>query len=186
MKHEVSGGLQHYIPHHAVVNLQKTTTKVRVVYDASAKLTKDHRSLNECLYRGPVLLHDLCGLLMRFRLHKVALVSDIEKAFLQVGIHPSERDVTRFLWVKYVTNPRTTPDNIQVLRFCRVPFGVISSPFLLAATVEAHLDTYDTSMAKKFKGDISSLWIILLPEQRQKRKAFRFSRMQRASSQQRP
>ena len=47
-----------------------------------------------------------------------------------------------------------TPDNIQVLRFCRVPFGVNSSPFLLAATVEAHLDTYHTDIAKKLKRDI--------------------------------
>ena len=89
--HEVSVGLQHFIPHHAVVNLQKTNTKVRVVYDASAKLTKDHKSLTECLYRGPVLLNDMCGLLMRFRLHKIGIVSDIEKAFLQVGLQPNER-----------------------------------------------------------------------------------------------
>ena len=77
--HEVSVGLQHYIPHHAVVKLQKTNTKVRIVYDASAKITKDHRCLNECLYMGPVILNDMYGLLMRFHLHKIGLVSDIER-----------------------------------------------------------------------------------------------------------
>ena len=53
------------------------TTKVRIVYDASAKAKKGCKSLNECLYRGPVILEDLCGLLLRFRTYKVALTADI-------------------------------------------------------------------------------------------------------------
>ena len=56
-------GIKHYIPHHAVVDLTKPTTKVRIVYDASAKSQPKNTSLNECLHRGPVMLHDLCGLL---------------------------------------------------------------------------------------------------------------------------
>lgn len=77
---------KHYIPHHAVVNPAKATTKMRIVYDASAKTKKENKSLNQCLHKGPVLLHDLVGILLRFRLNKIVLVSDIEKAFLQVGL----------------------------------------------------------------------------------------------------
>ena len=92
-----SEGLLHYLPHHAVIKPDNATTKLRVVYDASAKTRQVNNSLNDCLYRGPVMLHNLCGMLMRFRLHPVALVADIEKAFLQIGLQNDQRDVTRFL-----------------------------------------------------------------------------------------
>ena len=80
----MSDGRIHYTLHHAVLTPQKTTTKMRVVYDASAKPKEHYKSLNECLFRGPVMLQDLVGLLLRFRLHRVAITADIEKAFLQI------------------------------------------------------------------------------------------------------
>ena len=143
----------HYIPHHAVITPQKTTTKIRVVYDASAKTRKDSSSLNECLNRGPVILQDLCGLLMRFRTHHVALVADIEKAFLQIGLQDEDRDVTRFFWLRDITR-QGLEGNIDTYRFCRVPFGVISSPFLLAATISYHLKKYDTPEARQLLKDL--------------------------------
>ncbi|XP_053381887.1 uncharacterized protein LOC128549323 [Mercenaria mercenaria] len=54
-------GIAHYFPHHPVIKPDKNTTKVRIVYDASTKSKSGYKSLNECLYRGPVLLKDLCG-----------------------------------------------------------------------------------------------------------------------------
>ncbi|XP_068697571.1 uncharacterized protein [Montipora foliosa] len=142
------GCKKHYILHHAVITPDRKTTKVRIVYDASAKARKGCKSLNECLYRGPVILDDLCGLLLRFRTHKVALTADIEKAFLQVGLQPTDRDVTRFLWLKDPTKP-PTKDNLQIYRFTRVPFGVISSPFLLGATILHHLEQAGTPTSKE-------------------------------------
>ena len=50
--------IKHYIPHHAVVNPTKATTKARVVYDASAKCRSESRSLNECLTGGFLLLQN--------------------------------------------------------------------------------------------------------------------------------
>lgn len=122
-----------YLPHHLV----KQGNKGRIVYDGSAK-TKDTKSLNECLYSGPSMLEDLTGLILKFRTGKIGITADVEKAFLQVALQEPDRDVTRFLWIKDLTKD-ATEDNLIHLRFCRVPFGIISSPFLLTATIRHHM-----------------------------------------------
>ena len=142
----------HYLAHHPVVRIGHSTTKVRVVFDASAKCRKSQASLNECMYRGPILMPDLCSILIRFRLHAVALVSDIEKAFLQLALQPSERDATRFLWFEDPDNMQTS--KIEVWRFKRVPFGVIASPFLLQATNSHHLAKYGTQTSNRIAKNI--------------------------------
>ena len=129
---------QHYIPHHAIIKPENNTTKLRVVYDASAKTKKSNPSLNECLHRVPVILEGICGLLMIFRTKKVGIIADIEKAFLQIGLQPKERDVTRLLWLKDINLP-VTPTNTITYRFARVPFGITSSTFLLGATIKHNL-----------------------------------------------
>ena len=137
---------KYYMPHHPVLTPKKATTKVRIVYDASSKAESDMNSLNECLHRGPVILPDLCGLLIRFRMYPVIVLADIEKAFLQVGIQEAERDVTRFLWLKDL-NKVDIKGNLLTYRFCRVPFGLVCSPFLLGATIKFHLQKEGSPLA---------------------------------------
>ena len=139
----------HYLPHHCVVKPGHNTTKVRVVYDASAKASKHLPSLNDCLLSGPNLVPYLCGVLLRFSLPKIAVSSDIEKAFLQLSLHEEDRDVTRFLWLRDTTSLATL-DNVRTFRFCRVPFGVVSSPFLLAATAHHHLTNIESEDAPHY------------------------------------
>ena len=92
----------HYLPHHHVVWQDKTTAKVRVAYDASARV-QPHPSLNDCLHAGPPLLEQITDILLRFRSHTVAFTADIEKAFLIVGIHDSDRAVLRFLGLRILS-----------------------------------------------------------------------------------
>ncbi|XP_065197167.1 uncharacterized protein LOC135828673 [Sycon ciliatum] len=136
----------HYLPHHGVFKTTSTTTKLRLVYDASAKSAHDAPSLNDCLHRGPVLLPDLTGVLLRFRTFPIGIISDVEKAFLQVSLAEEDRDVTRFLWVRDIHSP-VSGQNLVTYRFTRVPFGVVSSPFLLAATLQHHLTRIESPQA---------------------------------------
>ena len=161
----------HYIPHHPVITPTKSTTKVRIVYDASAKTSKEKLSLNDCLYRGPILLEELCGILLRFRMNKIGIVSDIEKAFLQIGLQEDDRDVTRFLWLKDPSCP-VEKNNIQIYRFCRIPFGVISSPYLLSATIIFHLNKIGSPIAEKIKNNIYMDNVIVTANSIQEAKEF--------------
>ena len=127
----------HYLPHHGVIRTDKATTKLRVVYDASSKVSGP--SLNECLYKGPKFHQLILDLLIRFRSYRVALMADVEKAFLMIAVDERDRDVLRFVWVDDVT--KEEPE-LRTYRFTRVVFGVSSSPFLLNATVRYHLEQF--------------------------------------------
>ncbi len=84
-------------------------------------------------------------ILLRFRVHKVALAADIEKAFLMVSVAEKDRNVLRFLWVDDIT--KDTP-KIITLRFKRVMFGVSSSPFLLNAMIRHHLKKHTGTLSE--------------------------------------
>ena len=144
-------GRIHYLPHHAVVRKDKETTKVRVVYDASARSTGC--SLNECLHRGPKFEQRILDILLRFRTYPVALTADLEKAFLMVSVSEEDRDVLRFLWVDDVGSDTPTT------RFARVVFGVSSSPFLLNATLQCHLNQYTTSHTELVRRLTQSMYV---------------------------
>ena len=142
----------HYLPHHCVIREDKTTTKLRIVYDASAK--KNGPSLNDCLYAGPSFGQTIADILIRFRSYPVALVAGIEKAFLMISIAEEDQDVHTFLWVENIGSELS---RVQVLRFTHVVFGVSSSPFLLNAAIRYYMEGYkdrDPQFIEKFQRSI--------------------------------
>ncbi|GFT20296.1 integrase_H2C2 domain-containing protein [Trichonephila clavipes] len=123
---------EHYLPHRPVFK-ENSTTKVRPVFDGSAK-EKNSPSINDCLEKGPNLIELIPSLINRFRFGKFGVIADIKKAFLQIGLQERDRPFLRFLWREKGKN-----DNITVYQHNRVVFGISSSPFLLGATIEFHL-----------------------------------------------
>jgi len=111
-----------YLPHHCVFKPTSTTTKMRVVFDGSAK-TDSGISLNESLMVGSKLQDDLFHLLVRFRFHRVAISADITKMYRQVALDPSQRDFHRILWRK------DESEEIKHYRMTRVTYGIASSAF---------------------------------------------------------
>ena len=83
---ETQGERECYLPHKAVIRETAQSTKMRIVFDASAKANQGGPSLNDCLETGPPLQNLLWSVLVRNRLKPVALCGDIKQAFLQVRI----------------------------------------------------------------------------------------------------
>ena len=109
-------GQVHYLPHLSVIRFDKETTKVRAVFDASAKV-KSNPSLNDYLDKGPQLTPLIFNILLRFRCYAIALTAD---------------------------NVFATEPKIVHNRFARVIFGVMSSPFSLNGTVKkTHTSNYN-------------------------------------------
>ena len=88
----------HYLPHHAIIRQDRETTKIRVVYDGSAKEGGQSYSLNDCMNTGPNYIPLLFNIPVRFRSYPIAATADIEKAFLMIRIVEDDRDSLRFLW----------------------------------------------------------------------------------------
>lgn len=128
----------YYMPHREVIRESSTTTKLRVVFDASSH-SRGVASLNDCLETGPKLNPDILDILLRFRTKPVAVTSDIQKAFLQINVHKADRDALRFLWFEEIPSQPSAWNRIVEWRMTRVPFGTTASPFLLAATLRHHL-----------------------------------------------
>ena len=147
---EPKGG-GYYLPHRPVFRQTSTTTKVRIVYDASAEGVGGW-SINSKLTAGPNLYPDLLGILLRLRRHPFVLSGDIEKAFHQVGIDSRDRKMLEFLWYDGLGSTKS-------FRFTRLPFGLISSPFLLGAVIQHHLQKYVDSEGPVVRKILQSLYV---------------------------
>ena len=89
-------GPVHYISHHAVVRPEKKSTPVRIVFNSSA-IFQGH-CLNEYWMKGPDLLNNLFGVILRFRENAVAVSGDISKMYHRVLIPEADQHIHRFLW----------------------------------------------------------------------------------------
>ena len=94
-EYEIIPNQQWFLPHFPVIRLDKDTTKVRIVYDASA----EHKgvSLNDMILSGPKLQNDLFNVLLRFRREKVGVICDISEMYLQIMLANEDKSMFRFI-----------------------------------------------------------------------------------------
>ena len=124
-----------YMPMHAVRKESSSTNKVRVVFDTSAK-SNTSVSLNDILMVGPTLHPTLIDVLLRFRVHRVAITADISKMYRAVQRTPSDQDYHRFVWRSDCNKP------LIDYRMTRITFGVSASSFAANMSVKQNAADY--------------------------------------------
>ena len=92
-----------YMSMHAVHKEQSTTTKLRVVFDASAKSS----SGVSLLLVGPTIHPPLIDVLIRFHSYRIAITADISKMYRAIELAPSDEDLHRFVWRTHPSKPLT-------------------------------------------------------------------------------
>ncbi|XP_051168523.1 uncharacterized protein LOC127286209 [Leptopilina boulardi] len=113
----------YFLPHHAIIKEEKLTSKIRVVFNGSAKDSRGF-SLNNALMVGPTVQNDLFTIYTRFRLFMYVLSADLEKMYRQVLVAPEDFDYQKILW-------RDNPDKpIKIFQLKTVTYSTASAPYL--------------------------------------------------------
>ena len=111
-----------------------------------------HKSLNDVLDQGPSLLPSLIGLLLRFRMKKVALQADIKKAFFTISVNEEDRRYLRFVW----PNEHGVMTTYQLTR---LPFGVNCSPFIMTAEGPVLRQHLNVSCLPEPRSRLEMIWV---------------------------
>ncbi|XP_073811801.1 uncharacterized protein [Musca autumnalis] len=117
-----------YLPHHGVFKPESSTTKLRVVFNASCP-SVDGKSLNDALYVGPSLQKDIVSLVLNWRVYRYVFNADITKMYRQIWINPEHTRYQRILFRS------SLEDEIADYRLKTVTFGVNCAPYLALRTL---------------------------------------------------
>ncbi|BES89486.1 Hypothetical protein NTJ_02294 [Nesidiocoris tenuis] len=139
----------YYLPHHCVTNANSSTTKLRVVFDGSAK-TSTGISLNDVLMTGPTIQDDLLSIILRFRKYNFVITADITKMYRQVIVQPNDRHLQKVFWRESSAEP------IQEFQLKTITYGTTPASFLatrcLQEASDSMKDTYPDA-AKAIRRD---------------------------------
>lgn len=118
----------HFLPYHFVLKPESTSTRLRVVFNSSAK-TINNKSLNEFLFSGPKLQKNLFDIIVNFRIHPIVFTSDISKMYRQILILPEERKYQHILF-------EDQNKNLSEYELNTISYGTTSAPYLALRTLQ--------------------------------------------------
>ncbi|XP_050059728.1 uncharacterized protein LOC126551013 [Aphis gossypii] len=126
----------YFLPQHAVINTNSTTTKLSVVFDGSCK-TDIGLSLNDVLLKGPTIQEELITILARFRKHKFALSADVSKMFRQIWVDPQHRNYQKIIWREDPSEPLRTY-KLNTVTYDTVPASFLATGCLFKLAEEEY------------------------------------------------
>ncbi|GFT62822.1 uncharacterized protein TNCV_1606571 [Trichonephila clavipes] len=118
----------YYMPHHGVLRPEKSTTKLRVVFNATNP-TSNGLSLNSIQYNGVLAQNDLFTIMIKFREHPYAFTADVKMMYRMKLIHESQQPLLRILWKESPEDP------VKTFEMKTVTYGTVSAPFLATRTL---------------------------------------------------
>ncbi|XP_022824061.1 uncharacterized protein LOC111354747 [Spodoptera litura] len=118
-----------YLPHHGVLRENSTTTKLRVVFNASQRTTSGY-SLNSLMEKGANLQQDIQALILKWRTYKYVFTADIEKMYRCIWLSEEQQELQKIIW-------RGTPDEaLRDYQLCTVTYGTKCAPWLAMRTLK--------------------------------------------------
>lgn len=135
------------LPHHGIVRETSLSTKLRVVFDASA-LTTSGLSFNSIQMIGPTVQDDLISILIRMRQHKFVATADVEKMYRMIDVNETQRQLQQILW-------RFEPhEKLKQYTLNTVTYGTASAPFLATRCLkQIGIECNDKSIAEVIQRD---------------------------------
>lgn len=130
-----------YLPHHAVIKTTCSTTKCRVVFNAS-RTTTNGMTLNQSLLAGPTIQNDIVSILLRWRRYQYVISGDVARMYRQIRMHPKDSEYQRIVWRENEYEP------IRDYKLTTVTFGTTSAPFAAIRTIHQLADDECTSYPK--------------------------------------
>jgi len=116
-------------PQHYVCKEESTTTKLRVVFNASCKTTTG-KSLNDCMMIGPTIQKTVLYILMKFWINLIAFTADVKQMYRQILVSPEDCNYQRIVWRE---NPA---DPIQHYRLLTFTYGTAAAPYMATRVLQ--------------------------------------------------
>ncbi|GFV00066.1 uncharacterized protein TNCV_4057381 [Trichonephila clavipes] len=127
---ETEPKIAYYATHHGIYRPEKSTTKLRVVFNCSS-LTDNGIFLNDIQYNGGVIhtQEDLYAQMLRFRTYTYAFTADIKMMYRTILINPKQRNLQRIVWCE---SEHKSP---KIYELSTVTYGTVSAPYLAQRTL---------------------------------------------------
>ncbi|GFV77760.1 uncharacterized protein TNCV_1575081 [Trichonephila clavipes] len=125
---ETEPEITYYATHHGIYRPEKSTTKLRVVFNCSS-LTDNGISLNDIQYNGGVIQEDLYAQMLRFRTYTYAFTADIKMMYRTILINTKQRNLQRIVWCE------SEHESPKIYELSTVTYGTVSAPYLAQRTL---------------------------------------------------